>query len=554
MSMKYRFILFLLLTIISIPSKTQPGYIFTAEMVLNYNFPDSLKFGVIDSQNKIIIPFVYNHIAVYNDSLYAVRKGAKWGLLNKRTGEKKAPFIYDYIEATPSDRDYRMYKSYRIDSLGFFNVIKDSLYTIIDNKGKEIFTPKKKPIYRTTNPSIFLVPIDGIYYLTDRNERKLLPESYSCDISRLDKKRFLIKIVNAENKSSAYDVIKESFATSEFYDDIDTYHVEKYGLFRVKENENNFYIDTLGNRITPLGLHIINYDPDSNVFFGYKRINDTEDKSVCLINWSQNIQTPFYDDIDGIDFHNYRLFRVSKKGKMALINSEGKVLTPFRYSNIQYFDKKTSMTIATYGKYNTPAYYEVLIDTLGNEYPYNKETYKPYSNADHWRELNQGFIWIDSGDWRKSALVNKNDEVLTDYIYQRQNHRWCVYRNKIIYYREYNYGFMDFSGKELTPPIYSYISDIGSGFRVNLKEGLYQCLDNDLNILIPENKSIVVKQEGDLFWVVYYHLGTSKPQTLKGILKLGGEVLIPSIYESIFKGIGDEYIVLKNINSDSNSE
>jgi len=522
------------------------------EDVLKFNLSDSIKFGVVDINNQIIIPFEYNHISKYNDSLYAVRKNNKWGLISTRTGKPKYPFIYDLILVMPSDRDFRNFKSWFIDDSGFYNVVKDSLYTIIDNNGKEIFTPKELPIYRTIDNSVYLVPEDSLYFLKDISGKNILPDEYIAEVSNYRKRLTEVKIKNKEGKTTFYNVKSQKFYPPRFYDDIDFAYNQEDNIFRVKKDENKFYVDTLGNRITPLGFNNIIYYPEHTIFFGYKKIsNNTDDpkEQVCLIGRKQNILTPLYDYINYIGLENNILFRASLNGKVGIINAKGDIIAPFKYSYIHSFDRKTKKAIACTEKYKK---IEILLDTLGKEYPYNTETYKGYSNEDHWRDLNQGFTWIchyvNNGGWRKSALVNKNDEILTPYEYIHGNDGWFVYRNKIIYTTEEGKGFMDFSGKQLTPPIYDIIRDIGNGFYTRLKDSdMFYCLDDDLNILLPASKDFAVEREGDLFQVLYRE-NPYKPHCFSGIKRLGGEVLLPTIYEDIFKGIGYEFIVIKNIN------
>jgi hypothetical protein len=82
------------------------------------------KFGVIDKNEKIIIPFIYDEAGMqFSEGLLAVQKGKKYGFIDKK-GQIIIPFQYDFA----------------IDfSHGLAKVMKGKDYFYIDKQGKIVF-------------------------------------------------------------------------------------------------------------------------------------------------------------------------------------------------------------------------------------------------------------------------------------------------------------------------------------------------------------------------------------------------------------------------------
>ncbi len=55
------------------------------------------RWGLKDEQGNVILPFEFDGISNWYGTLYRVKKGEKWGVIDTFTGEYKLPIAYDYI-------------------------------------------------------------------------------------------------------------------------------------------------------------------------------------------------------------------------------------------------------------------------------------------------------------------------------------------------------------------------------------------------------------------------------------------------------------------------
>ncbi len=87
---------------------------------------DKLKFGYIDENGKVTIPFEYEDAHIFINNLACVKKEGKWGAIDK-AGKTIIPFKYEYLESTRSE---------------YFIFGKNEKVGIISKEGKVIVEPK----------------------------------------------------------------------------------------------------------------------------------------------------------------------------------------------------------------------------------------------------------------------------------------------------------------------------------------------------------------------------------------------------------------------------
>ena len=86
----------------------------------------NIKFGYIDENGKIIIPFEYDDAHIFINGLACVKKENKWGAIDKK-GKTIIPFKYEYLESTKSE---------------YFIFGRNERVGIISKEEKEIIEPK----------------------------------------------------------------------------------------------------------------------------------------------------------------------------------------------------------------------------------------------------------------------------------------------------------------------------------------------------------------------------------------------------------------------------
>ncbi len=171
------------------------------------------KWGIIDFNNKVLIPFEYEHehffmrsdnwvmslkkngqhvtinlgdkkeyaapeytnMTITNNGSLRARKNGKYGLVGE-DGTQIADFIYDDITDAYDEQGYGPYL--RISQNGKTGILRED--------GKVIIPP----VYEgdvVASGKYFIIPVDGNYNIADSTGKKLLPKDYT-DITLMDKR------------------------------------------------------------------------------------------------------------------------------------------------------------------------------------------------------------------------------------------------------------------------------------------------------------------------------------------------------------------------------
>ena len=94
------------------------------------------KYGYIDSQNKLVIPLIYDDAknSFYDDNstenYCSVKQGKKWGVINEK-GEQVLPFVFDYPITGALDKEWTLMRIFKKGKCG-----------IATKEGKIVLPPK----------------------------------------------------------------------------------------------------------------------------------------------------------------------------------------------------------------------------------------------------------------------------------------------------------------------------------------------------------------------------------------------------------------------------
>ena len=146
------------------------------------------KYGKIDSLGNVVISAKYENLGVFRNGLAAARLNGKWGLIDRNGKEVVRP-VYEYFYSNPNDDNVFI----------FSDKLSEDIYVFYyyDGEGKLIwqdlpqvkvecprFYPTRKDFieYFDANASN-LDPIEGIYYVTDKNyyQDRDNPNSYGLN-------------------------------------------------------------------------------------------------------------------------------------------------------------------------------------------------------------------------------------------------------------------------------------------------------------------------------------------------------------------------------------
>ncbi|OZM56463.1 hypothetical protein CIB95_11855 [Lottiidibacillus patelloidae] len=189
------------------------------------------KFGVLNYNNEVIVPFEYEHILmnIPNTSLeYMVaRKGEKYGVISYK-GEVLLPFIY---EEAHTEEDFDNLILVKVDNKwGYINLKQEEVIPPIYDEFFESLFPKEHGRIATKN---------GKQGIISAENKVIIPFEYE-EIQFYSDKYLVVK---KNNKWGLIDKIGEVVIPAKY--DAVKYH-PKASTFVVKQNEKWFHINQNG--------------------------------------------------------------------------------------------------------------------------------------------------------------------------------------------------------------------------------------------------------------------------------------------------------------------
>ena len=246
------------------------------------------KYGCVDPKGKLRIPYIYDFIEPFTNSLVTrVSIDDKWGLINK-TGEEIVPLAYDNL-SFPNDQ-------------GFFLAEKDGKCGAIDSNGRVIMP--------------FQYEYDRFPYLPDGDD--------------------LISFI--KNDKYGYIDSQGKEAIPFIFNNVDDCGFDREtGLVSVEINGKWGFIDMTGKTVIPFQF-------DRAWGFSSKMAYVKKNGKVGFINDKGEVVIPFEYDDAGIYFlFNY--VGVEKNGKWGIIDKKGLVILPLIYDNIRELTRDNTVQV-----------------------------------------------------------------------------------------------------------------------------------------------------------------------------------------------------------------
>jgi hypothetical protein len=271
------------------------------------------KWGIINAQNKPLLPFDYQYISTFSENIAIIRKDNLWGFLSNQNGTPK-------IILEPSIK------------ADFINEIRNGMakvsserYIEEDGYGTKNAFYKKNGIIKTNGSWIleqkYSFIEDNIFETEPKNELVLIEENNK--VGYADKTGKVIV-------EPLYDAIENNFSTN--------YYAKK-GVSEVKNGNLIGYINHEGKQVLPLEFSKV-----SN-FYGIFDVKDAvtvaqkQNRKYGTIDRHNNTIIPFEYDFIGMDNRNDTLSFVKQKNKWGVINPFGQPVVPIRYSSVKYLQK-----------------------------------------------------------------------------------------------------------------------------------------------------------------------------------------------------------------------
>lgn len=236
------------------------------------------KYGVIDSLNKTVVPFLYEFIEFKNNRLIVRKKGLH-GLLTTNN-DVIVPVKYQFILPRSDDR--------------FILWTPKSLFGLCDNDGKFILPVKYKDVFSTENDDFYITRNDknlnGVYSFTGEN---VFPELYKF------------------------------------------YTLDGYNAFAVKDAQPLILNLQKPNDPVLLDQDIVFVETSRHHSIGeqFYQIVKKENK-FGVINASNQVIVPLvYDEVKSSQ--HWRYFIIRDKGKIGLVNIDGDIVKEPIYDAIE---------------------------------------------------------------------------------------------------------------------------------------------------------------------------------------------------------------------------
>jgi hypothetical protein len=436
------------------------------------------KWGIINSKGNVIIPCTYDGIRDFNfhktgrvegpyidffswrdgkkNSMAVVRKGDKWGLINKQ-GKVFLRCLYDEIYSPRLTLFYG----------GRVGVKQNGLWGFLDTAGRPVIPCVYEQIgsrnYGEGNfneegdvysfyGGISVAKKDGKWGAIDENGNEKVPFVYDFMYSWSDS----LDLTGVQ-KEGAWGFIDKAgnVAIPIIYDAIRWF---EDGLCAVKRGKWGF-IDRKGEVVIPLIYDEIQETFEINgiswgfVLKGYCAVKKEDGKWGLLNAKNETIINFVYDEIKNISIgmHNnqyfYKGYLIVRKGRYyGLVNSKGREIVPCKYDEIRDWTEAYAK-VKKNGKYG-------IVDRNG-----------------------------------KTIVPTKYDN-----LYGESNGMFCVEDNK-------KYGFFTLDGKKITACVYDKWYDLNKIFTLVFQNGKTGFIVRQGEVILPciyETNRHITSSEGNV--------------------------------------------------------
>lgn len=468
------------------------------------------KYGYIDIHENIIVPFEYDGLGVYSEELAFVKKNNKYGYINRK-GKIVIPIQFDnesYFQKT-----------------GLALVKKNNLQGFINKKGKEIIPI----IYQNADEATF----DSLVILYKNQKWAFF------DISGNKKTDFI------------YDEITSTGITLKGRNG-NTFW--KNGLILVRRNGQIAYLDKNLKEIIPFGKYdfgerfnqsriaivsknhkygIINefgkeiihpeYDTLEHPEENYHESEILEGKKENYITLLDRHGNKIYDKIKGYNFafshlknKVQRVFIIRNlKNQCGVVDSQGKIIIPFIYDEIENFHGTANTIVKLNGKFG--------IVNSDNKIIYPIECKSIITSED----LDYYIIKKNN----KAGIIDKNLKPILNFNYQDLSPCFYDDQNRFIAKKDDKYGVIDRRGSIIIPFEYTEMSnwvEYGPGSNYH-----FVTKNNKKGLITKEGRAVIPTIYNNLFYHDEKTIIVSRDGKY-GVLTIQNKQVIPFVYEKIY--------------------
>lgn len=164
-----------------------------------------LKWGVLDTRGREVIPFIYQNIR-YSGENYTARLNSKWGMLDKK-GKVLIPFLYESISRHYSSKN------------DLYNVCLNGKCSVITQTNRVVIPLKYDLVENRFYNGLLEVKSNDLYGYIDTTGKEVIPPIYEHveHLGFVFKETGFINVFTADNKELIIDRYANKVETS--YDD-----------------------------------------------------------------------------------------------------------------------------------------------------------------------------------------------------------------------------------------------------------------------------------------------------------------------------------------------
>jgi len=520
---------------------------------IRVNLHQPNKWGFIDKDSMIVIPFEYDFVNPFQNGLAYVKDNGKEFFITKHNLKLQGDF-----------------EAVDIFSEGLASAKKNKKWGFIDEKGKFVIPPKYDKIDYFRPSGVCAVQKNGKSGFINKKGEEIIPLIYDEAYQEMKDKNVIVKKngkwavfdnLGKQLSGFIYDSVKRThivdFSKNVFKRDASTFFENgaalvkingKYEFINAKAQAafpNNKFdsasvFDTFKNAIVkrngkygiikldgtfkvPLKYDFINYFDDNHSFSEY--YNAKKGKIYTIFN--RNLKKigesfePVYNDFSN---DTSTLIFKDLNNKYGMVNSEGQLLIPFKFDEMFEIENTQFFKISEGNKFG-------VIDEKGKiKIPIQyKQIYSLYDKFDDEEFLKKNLFIADD------KVININNQVLID----GYNSVTPVFNNHsfLIVSKNKKFGIIDIDKQIFLPLEYDEISnwtEYGPQHsKFIIKNGKTGLIDHKtFKITIPPIYDKFRYLNGLIF---------AKKQNKAGIIDEEGKVLCDFIYDEIYPNLSDFY-------------
>lgn len=362
------------------------------------------KWGIVDFQNKEMLPHIYDDMrnvrGEYKSSIFIIKKDGKYALGDTVAYKPVTDFIFEDIKPGNILYDNGTVRIYNPASSRLLAAKKDGKWGFIDGHGEWKIKPQYEddnflgnPVF--TNGTAAVQNKDGYFGIIDETGKTVVPFEYRRIFIQMNDDPNMYYFAEGSAGYEVYTTKGKKITHQPYYsleacnDGTCTFTAPngKQGVFNLEDgteiasaiyDEVQYLNSAEGRIMVRMGDKWGCIDHSGKEIFGfnYEQVKGYAN-GVCpvkyegkwgMLNSNGSLLVPYkYDAITKMGSDRLAGIWENKSGNYALVNYLGKEVTPFQYTNVEFFDSVGDFSARRVEKYIDSEYLYGYVDFKGKE-------------------------------------------------------------------------------------------------------------------------------------------------------------------------------------------